>query len=205
MISVGSEVQILPGPPQTRALARRDSERQRCACIARAEPLAFVWQERSHLLDLGGVAQLGEHLLCKQGVIGSNPFTSTKRLRLVPPKTRRLRGDSERQRCPCIARAEPVFLPSFPPRPFWRALFRCSAVVGSIVAEKSLIRCRVGCVTPQGGHGEAVSLMVRSCGPCCSFNCKSGSGASLDARLRGSPVGRVCRHHVRAWCGCHDV
>ena len=26
----------------------------------------------------GGVAQLGEHLLCKQGVIGSNPFTSTK-------------------------------------------------------------------------------------------------------------------------------
>ncbi len=24
----------------------------------------------------GGVAQLGEHLLCKQGVIGSNPFTS---------------------------------------------------------------------------------------------------------------------------------
>ena len=25
----------------------------------------------------GGVAQLGEHLPCKQGVIGSNPFTST--------------------------------------------------------------------------------------------------------------------------------
>ena len=27
----------------------------------------------------GGVAQLGEHLLCKQGVIGSNPFISTTR------------------------------------------------------------------------------------------------------------------------------
>ena len=26
----------------------------------------------------GGVAQLGEHLLCKQGVIGSNPFISTR-------------------------------------------------------------------------------------------------------------------------------
>ena len=26
---------------------------------------------------LGGVAQLGEHLLCKQGVIGSIPFAST--------------------------------------------------------------------------------------------------------------------------------
>ena len=25
----------------------------------------------------GGVAQLGEHLLCKQGVIGSIPFIST--------------------------------------------------------------------------------------------------------------------------------
>ena len=26
----------------------------------------------------GALAQLGEHLLCKQGVIGSIPFTSTK-------------------------------------------------------------------------------------------------------------------------------
>ena len=29
---------------------------------------------------LGGVAQLGEHLLCKQGVVGSNPISSTKRI-----------------------------------------------------------------------------------------------------------------------------
>ncbi len=28
-------------------------------------------------MDIGGVAQMGEHLLCKQGVIGSIPFTST--------------------------------------------------------------------------------------------------------------------------------
>ena len=27
---------------------------------------------------LGGVAQLGEHLPCKQGVMGSNPIISTK-------------------------------------------------------------------------------------------------------------------------------
>ena len=27
----------------------------------------------------GGIAQLVEHLPCKQGVIGSNPITSTKR------------------------------------------------------------------------------------------------------------------------------
>ena len=26
---------------------------------------------------LGGLAQLGEHLLCKQGVVGSIPSTST--------------------------------------------------------------------------------------------------------------------------------
>ena len=28
--------------------------------------------------NYGGVAQLGEHLPCKQGVKGSNPFISTK-------------------------------------------------------------------------------------------------------------------------------
>jgi hypothetical protein len=48
LISVRSEVQILPGPP---LLAHH------------------AWN--------GGVAQLGERLLCKQEVIGSNPFTST--------------------------------------------------------------------------------------------------------------------------------
>ena len=31
------------------------------------------------LIKYGGVAQLGEHLLCKQGVIGSIPFISTRR------------------------------------------------------------------------------------------------------------------------------
>ncbi len=37
----------------------------------------------SFLLWHGGVAQLGEHLLCKQGVIGSNPFISTRAGRKV--------------------------------------------------------------------------------------------------------------------------
>ena len=31
----------------------------------------------------GGVAQLGEHLPCKQGVKGSNPFISTQQVKLV--------------------------------------------------------------------------------------------------------------------------
>ena len=30
----------------------------------------------------GGVAQLGEHLPCKQGVVGSNPFISIRRKQL---------------------------------------------------------------------------------------------------------------------------
>ena len=29
-------------------------------------------------IQFGGVAQLGEHLLCKQGVVGSIPTSSTK-------------------------------------------------------------------------------------------------------------------------------
>ena len=33
------------------------------------------------MVRYGGVAQLGEHLLCKQGVIGSIPIISTMGLR----------------------------------------------------------------------------------------------------------------------------
>ena len=35
----------------------------------------------SALSPHGGVAQLGEHLPCKQGVMGSNPIISTKKFR----------------------------------------------------------------------------------------------------------------------------
>ena len=48
MISVGSEVQVLPGPPSG---VGADNHR-------------------------GDIAQLVEHLLCKQGVTGSNPVVS---------------------------------------------------------------------------------------------------------------------------------
>ena len=54
MISVRSEVQVLPGPPYFPRYTNR----------------LFPSGE-------GGVAQLGERLLCKQEVIGSIPFTST--------------------------------------------------------------------------------------------------------------------------------
>ena len=36
-----------------------------------------LWKRKSP--ENGGVAQLGEHLPCKQGVMGSNPIISTTR------------------------------------------------------------------------------------------------------------------------------
>ena len=35
-------------------------------------------EQRSQATLKGGLAQLGEHLLCKQGVVGSIPSSSTK-------------------------------------------------------------------------------------------------------------------------------
>ena len=52
--------------------------------------LETVWESRwlpdsnlrvSRLLN-GGIAQLGEHLPCKQGVKGSNPFISTQQMKV---------------------------------------------------------------------------------------------------------------------------
>ena len=39
--------------------------------------LETVWESRWLPDSHGGIAQLGEHLPCKQGVKGSNPFNST--------------------------------------------------------------------------------------------------------------------------------
>ena len=58
MISVRSEVQVFPGPPFQQARDR-------------------VLAPGADGLDPGAVAQLGEHLLCKQGVAGSIPVSST--------------------------------------------------------------------------------------------------------------------------------
>ena len=37
-----------------------------------------IQAEKPYAASYGGVAQLGEHLPCKQGVRGSNPLTSTR-------------------------------------------------------------------------------------------------------------------------------
>ena len=50
-------------------------------------------RERPKANNYGGIAQLGEHLLCKQGVIGSIPIISTSRV------SEDTEGSSEKQRC----------------------------------------------------------------------------------------------------------
>ena len=68
-------------------------------CSAESTTLATAWEGRSwptpHPCPFrgmqekrtlyGGVAQLGEHLPCKQGVMGSNPIISTKEPYAVLP------------------------------------------------------------------------------------------------------------------------
>ena len=69
---MGSEVQVLPGP----GVSRRTPVVSRQSSGGRAD-LPFSDDRRLKTDDCnGGVAQLGEHLLCKQGVVGSNPSVS---------------------------------------------------------------------------------------------------------------------------------
>ena len=61
------------------ALSELRSWEQRLHCIVLKVSGRHFQGKRAYLSGhRGGVAQLGEHLLCKQGVIGSNPFTSTR-------------------------------------------------------------------------------------------------------------------------------
>ena len=124
MISVRSEVQILPGPPPTEWRSAIRSERSApCVwclfCAARlsrvaAQPLAARRNTRRNKSCVGGVAQLGERLLCKQEVIGSIPFTSTtdRTMRsIVRVATDRCAASlvSRRDRCKaCCAESGPV-------------------------------------------------------------------------------------------------
>jgi hypothetical protein len=52
----------------------------------------------STFLRTGAVAQLGEHLLCKQGVVGSIPISSTKGLSVGLPAIHAAECDRENQR-----------------------------------------------------------------------------------------------------------
>ena len=85
MISVGSEVQVLPGPyfsfdkskekypPEGERSDLRGAAAQCGVSMARLALLLSEWLWTDWC---GGLAQLVEHLLCKQGVSGSNPLAS---------------------------------------------------------------------------------------------------------------------------------
>jgi hypothetical protein len=109
LISVRSEVQILPGPPLTQRCASQSED----AALGQARARLFLNRAahaggastaaaaRRNQGCAGGVAQLGERLLCKQEVIGSIPFTSTT--------DRTMRSNvrvKARQRRSCAARAQ---------------------------------------------------------------------------------------------------
>ena len=89
LISVGSEVQVLPGPfrfrlcrernpPEGRAARRPPAWRARASCAALPRSASYGSGSGCSDLGCGGLAQLVEHLLCKQGVSGSNPLASMR-------------------------------------------------------------------------------------------------------------------------------
>ena len=74
-----TEVKLCSGENTLRETAREDSSV--LTSIKEAERLPLLklknGEENYKPLLNGGVAQLGEHLPCKQGVMGSNPIIST--------------------------------------------------------------------------------------------------------------------------------
>ena len=62
---------------------RRTELRRRIMCsrVVKRSPSAVrrprITKPLFSSIDCGAVAQLGEHLLCKQGVVGSSPISST--------------------------------------------------------------------------------------------------------------------------------
>ena len=81
LISVGSEVQVLPGPFSRpvgpgRKIPRRGAGRSAAGRRGAQRRAPCPWPGAVRVSHCGGVAQLVEHLLCKQGVVGSNPVAS---------------------------------------------------------------------------------------------------------------------------------
>ena len=68
-------------------LLSMENEKKKSPVRAKEERVVIVWfwgckQRKEYLQSLGGVAQLGEHLLCKQGVRSSILLISTKGTRI---------------------------------------------------------------------------------------------------------------------------
>ena len=75
-----TEVKLCSGENTLRETAREDSSV--LTSIKEAQSFLYWTKNRRKLQTIknGGVAQLGEHLPCKQGVMGSNPIISTNQV-----------------------------------------------------------------------------------------------------------------------------
>jgi hypothetical protein len=127
---------------------------------------------------VGGVAQLGEHLLCKQGVVGSIPIVSTTRICLqmrragVHGDTRSASNDERWRRA---AERAGIGL--------YRGMFEFGVVT------------RRGIRSPVCGHAVLAAVLYGRGGLC---QCESGSGASLGACEQRSVFGLVNAPVVRS-------
>ena len=83
-----TEVKLCSGEDTLRETVRENSS---MPTQARERIKPFPWPEKMEksatYLQNGGVAQLGEHLPCKQGVMGSNPIISTMGRKSQPSGT----------------------------------------------------------------------------------------------------------------------
>jgi hypothetical protein len=55
----------------------KTNDEQRSHTLTRSLAIFWIWPNCCKIKEGGGIAQLEEHLLCKQGVVGSSPSTST--------------------------------------------------------------------------------------------------------------------------------
>jgi hypothetical protein len=110
---------------------------------------------------VGGVAQLGEHLLCKQGVIGSNPFTSTKALALVANRAYRRFAFTEGLACEAFSGFCRMFVihPCFSSQRRSRLADRVAALLAEAATGSGL--WRLGFVPGRGFFDSVNQVLVR--------------------------------------------
>ena len=73
-----TEVKLCSGEDTLRETVRENSSMPTQDKKERIKPFLGPEKKEKTTNLYGGVAQLGEHLPCKQGVMGSNPIISTK-------------------------------------------------------------------------------------------------------------------------------
>lgn len=110
----------------------------------------------------GAIAQLGEHLLCKQGVVGSSPITSTTVLVWIEVLSW-LEGVAEKRKKPALMVLRLKFRMELRCR--WRLrlemliFVRVNQVLVRLWA--CLLACLTGCVAPSTGWPPASRVHVQ--------------------------------------------